>query len=116
MPKRAGGDQAVDARPDGESQAPSRSIQIDGLSIHVHAEWRFHDRQRQHRFTRAQERGLGVESLKDFLDHGKTGHDVIEVDKGFELNTRRLPEDLYPDGGVNENHDVASDTPLCLLA
>ena len=58
-------------------------MQVNCFQDDFVSERRFDDRQRKHRFTRTHVRWLRVEPLKDFLDHWKTGHDVIEVDKGL---------------------------------
>src|SRR3990172_4495200 len=108
VPERAGGDEAIDAGPDGEAPAPSDPIERYRLQEQALGHRRLDDRKRQDRLAGDLERPLLPETLKDFLDYGKTGHDLIDLDQAAQVEPRGLPEYVDPNGSVNENQRVSS--------
>jgi len=82
-------------------------VESDGFFGTFRGERRFDDREREHRFAYRSECPLLAEPLENFLNHG-AGDDLIERDVIFEREIGSLPEDLDPDGRVNEDHTLFS--------
>ena len=100
---RTRGDQAVDARSDGPACSSGATIKIHSFVEHGGPERGLDDGERVHRVVRSAKRPLVAESLEDFLHDRQTGDDLFEIDLVFEADTA-TPEDLDPNGRVNENH------------
>jgi hypothetical protein len=48
-----------------------------------------------------------LKALKRFLDYRKTRDDFLEVQQRLQTESVSLPEDLDPDGNVNQIHAIS---------
>ncbi len=104
MAQSTGSDQAARRGPNRPPGATRSPVEISGVQEDLLPKWRLHDRQGRHRVTRQPESPLLSESLEDLLDHGETGHDLVHIDDGGQVQTARATKDLDPNRCVDEEH------------
>lgn len=73
-----------------ETCAPRSPVELRRFEDDLGPEGSFHDGKREHRVPCERKSPFFPESLEHFLENRKTGHDVVDVGHGFELEASPL--------------------------
>ena len=111
VPDGARCDQTVDSRPGRDSSSSGETVKPHRLFESFGAEGRVHAGERPHALLGDSKRAFIPEALKNLLDDREAGHNFVEAAEVSEVKSSGLPEDLDPDGSVNEKHAPANSCP-----
>src|SRR5215216_5108699 len=106
MPNRTGGDQTVGTRTDRNTGSPRYPVELHSFFKDHPRHGRLKDRKGEHGLAGDAKCMLLQKSLEDFLNDGQACDHLVQIGHRAKLKAARPPEDLYPDGGIDQEHGI----------